>query len=219
MHVASDAAETDALRVALDELAPDGVGVGVRRISSADVASLLPAERDGTDAMADVRLAEFATGRVLLRRLLGTSEPIVRSPDRAPSLPPGTKASLAHDRRHAIAAVSHDPEVVALGIDLERIGEREVTAEMAAMIVRADDVTPDALCAFVMKEATYKAWSRLGGAMLEHHDVRVEARGTRFSAHVVAHPSPGVPTSFDGAIRRTAKEWVALVVVRRRPFA
>jgi 4'-phosphopantetheinyl transferase EntD len=36
-----------------------------------------------------------------------------------------------------------------------------------------------------VKEAVYKAWSSLGGRLLEHHDVHVELSGVLFVAHVL----------------------------------
>lgn len=198
---------------ALASIAPRGVDVGVRRISITDVELLTLAEGSLTAEMAEERRAEFATGRVLLRDLLSTAGPILRSDSRAPILPVGAVGSLAHDRHHAVAAVTWQLGTRAIGVDLEPVGPGPLTSDEAAIIVRDDDVVPDPLAAFVMKEAAYKAWSTLGGPVLGHHDVRVEHQGQTFTAAVLVEQRPTIRTTFSGALARTPHHWLALVVV------
>ena len=109
------------------------------------------------------RRHEFATGRALLRQLIGSDVAIPVGPDRAPVLPAGVRASLAHDHGLAVAAVTTDPRVRALGIDIEPVDP--LPPDIATVVLRPDEVGLDAHHAFTMKEAAYKAWSRLGGAL------------------------------------------------------
>lgn len=201
---------------ALRAAAPRGVDVGVRRITTGDAERLHPAERELTVKMAPTRLAEFATGRHLVRELTGTRDAVLRAVTGAPIMPRRWIGSLAHDRVHAIAAVTTRADVAAIGVDLEPVHTAALTGEEAAIIVRDDDVVDDVLAAFVMKEAVYKAWSVLGGALLDHHDVRVEQEGDSFRAHVVAGAgSPPAPsrTAFAGRLSSTSGHRLALVVV------
>ena len=82
-----------------------------------------------------------------------------------------------------------------------------VEARVAELVVRSDDIVPDALTAFVAKEAAYKAWSVLGGEMLEHHDVNVIVEGDRYRA--------GLPGALvvHGALGRAAGRVAAIVVI------
>ena len=156
----------------------------------------------------DKRRDEFATGRALLRDLLGRDVAIPVGPDRRPVMPDGVQASLAHDDHVAVAAVAVDGGFGALGIDIER--RTELEPGVIAQILRPDDTVGDAMLAFVLKEAAYKAWSNLGGRMLEHHDVRVSVAGHAFTACVVAD---GVEIS--GQFTTADDSWLALVVVAR----
>ncbi len=197
--------DIDELRAALQELAPQGVATGARAIDAVDLATLLPAERAAIANSVAVRQREFATGRALLRDLIGSPLEIPIGPSRAPILPAGLTASLAHDRSVAIAAVSRDPRVAAIGIDLEPA--TPLDDSMARVILRDDEVGIDAHLAFTLKESAYKAWSNAGGRLLEHHEVRLTLDGERFTAEVL-----GENTSLDGSFRQVAGWYVALVV-------
>ena len=115
---------------------------------------------------------------------------------------------MAHDEELAIAAVSDDPTVLAIGIDLEPATPLE--ADLAGLILRPDDDLLDAHLAFTLKEAAYKAWSTLGGRVLDHADVRLKVAPDIFRAEVV--PDGVTLTGRWGA---AAGRWIALVVVRR----
>jgi 4'-phosphopantetheinyl transferase EntD len=139
--------------------------------------------------------------------LLDEDVAIAVAPDRAPVMPPGVRASLAHDRRFAVAALSRADGVRSLGLDIEPV--TELSAEMAAVIVRPEEASIDAHLAFTLKEAAYKAWSRLGGRMLEFDEVRLAVGADSFEAEVL---HAGV--TFAGRFTRAADRWIALVVVR-----
>ena len=202
-HVRSATEEIDR---ALRFLAPPTVRARSRRIDGADWEALHESEQQLVAAAVAKRRHEFATGRVLLRHVLGYEGPIGIEPSRAPSWPAGTRGSLAHDRHVAVAAVTRDPSIIAIGIDVEPTAL--LSPEMAEVILRPEERSLDAHLAFALKEATYKAWSALGGRMLDHHDVLVAAQDGRFRALVV---KDGVP--FDGAYVTIDERMVALVVV------
>ena len=67
----------------------------------------------------DRRQREYASGRALLRALIGRPVSIPSRPDRTASLPAGIQGSLAHDNELVVAAISDDPSVIAVGVDVE----------------------------------------------------------------------------------------------------
>jgi 4'-phosphopantetheinyl transferase EntD len=207
------------LDAALASLAPEGVRTGSRRIDPADVDLLHPIERSLVAQAVPRRRAEFATGRVLLRQLIGTTEPILVGPDRAPVLPPGVTASLAHDHEFAVAAV--DPrERLVLGVDVEATVPLE--RSVAELILRPDEAGIDAHLAFTLKEATYKAWSRMGGRLLEHQDVRLDttlgsfAAGSFVAGSFVAEVI-GSGVRLEGRYAQAGGRWVALALAPSPP--
>jgi 4'-phosphopantetheinyl transferase EntD len=156
---------------ALRLLAGGRVMIGARAVDEHDIDLLLPAELAHVARAVPKRRREFATGRALLRALLGTDEAIEVADDRSPRLPLGVVASLAHDAHVAVAAVSTDPAIRAIGIDVEP--DDPLSDDMARTILRPEETGLDAHLVFALKEAAYKAWSGLGGDLLDHHDVRV----------------------------------------------
>jgi 4'-phosphopantetheinyl transferase EntD len=153
------------------------------------------------------RRHEFATGRVLLRGLLGADVPIAVAADRSPVLPAGVVGSLAHAGSLAVAAVGAAEVARALGVDLEPA--TPLDDAVAEVILRPDEAGLDPHLAFTLKEAVYKAWSGTGGGMLEHHDVRLSARQDGwFDAAVTT-----AGASFTARCSEAAGHWVALVVV------
>jgi 4'-phosphopantetheinyl transferase EntD len=185
-------------------LAPRGVQVAVRWIDPDDRRALLPAEAGLVERAVPLRQAEFATGRVLLRSLLGTQQPILRDADRRPVLPAGQVASLAHDHGLAVAAVAPSVAFVSLGIDVEPA--TPLDAETAGVVARPDDDPADPHLLFVLKEAAYKAWSSAGGPLLEFHDVRVRVGDGTFRAEVMA-----TGTVLEGRWTAGLDRWFALV--------
>jgi 4'-phosphopantetheinyl transferase EntD len=201
-----DADPAVSIGVALRAVAPRGVRVGARSISSDDEQLLLPAELVAIGSAAPKRRREFATGRVLLRDVVGCDDAIPAGPDRRPVLPAGVVASLAHDDRIAIAAATATDVAAAIGIDVEPMGELE--PEVAKAILRPDDATHEPVLAFVLKEAAYKAWSNAGGRVLHHHEVRLDIAGSAFTAFVEPEG-----TALHGRFASAAGRWLSLVVL------
>lgn len=173
----SEVMHLDAL---LDELVAGRGDVGWREIDDAHLDRLTVAEAGIVEHAVAKRRAEFATGRSLLRALLNDDVEILRSPSGAPLLPPGSVGSLTHDDGIAVGVISRSAVFSAVGVDIEPLAD--LSDGVRDLVVRDDDVTPDPLSAFVGKEAAYKAWSALGGQMLEHHDVQVIIDGPHYRA-------------------------------------
>ena len=199
-----DPAALGAVRKTLARLAPPGVRTGVFAVDDRHLTDLFDGERSSVRSAVPARQREFATGRALLRDLLGQRVEIPAQ-QRRPVLPEGWAGSLAHDGELAAAVIAPVEVSASLGLDLERTGP--MTADEAALVLRTDEAGLDPRLVFVLKEATYKAWSGLGGGFLEFHDVRVQLHRDRFEAAVV-----GRAASFTGHWARAESRWVSLVV-------
>ncbi|CAN5807117.1 4'-phosphopantetheinyl transferase superfamily protein [soil metagenome] len=189
----------------LRRLAPMDVRTGLRVLDPGDERLLLDEERTVVARTVARRRTEFASGRVLLRTLLGRSVVIPRDPNGAPRLPHGMCGSVAHDHRFVVAAIGAEPHVRALGIDIEPM--TSLDGDVADAILRADDDTDDPMLAFVLKEAAYKAWSEPGRPLLDHVDVQLSITGTRFTAAVAPDGR-----RLSGAFAEVEDRWIALVV-------
>lgn len=199
-----------ALQDVVDGLTAGALVVGARRITPLDQALMHAVEREAVATAVDHRRDEFATGRALLRSLMGLDVPIPVAPDRRPVLPPGVVASLAHDDEFAVAVVARSDRAADLGsvgIDIEPA--RPLDPGVVAVIARPDEDGIDPLLLFCAKEAVYKAWSQQGGGFLEHQDVRVTVVGGTFTASVVDHASV-----LDGGWSEAVGRCVTVAVLR-----
>jgi 4'-phosphopantetheinyl transferase EntD len=107
-----------------------------------------------------------------------------------------------------VAAVTRGPGHRALGVDIEPV---TVFDEASAEIIRRPEERHlDAHLVFVLKEAAYKAWSSLGGRMLEHHEVsvRFDHRSGDFAATVLPDA-----IEFTGRYAAVERRHLALVTV------
>ena len=153
-------------------MAPPWVRTGARTIEVCDIDDLRPGEWEAVARAVPARQAEFASGRALLRELIGTDVEILAGPDRRPRFPDGVTGTLAHDHEVVVAATADGSRCRALGIDIEPLSV--LTPDEARLVRRADERHLDPHLLFVLKEAAYKAWSSVGGRMLEHHQVVVD---------------------------------------------
>lgn len=174
----------DRLLQAARALLPADVGCAVVPIGEG---RLLPEERQALARAVPRRQAEFAAGRLALRRAIAGAgfalpedRPILSRPDRRPDLPPGLAVSLAHAGDHCIALASARPGC-SLGVDLEPLDARrpEGLAETIAPCRFRGGLAPDALLAFCAKEALFKRQYPLTGRMLDFADIALvmDARG------------------------------------------
>lgn len=191
---------------ALRALCPPAVHVGARLLDDARLADLLPVERKAIKGAGPARRREFATGRALLRDLMPGIGAVGVLPSRAPDLPHGVRASLAHDAEVAVAVVALAADGIgALGVDVERYPI--LSAAEVDVVRRSDEAHLDAGLVFVLKEAVYKAWASGGGDLLEFTEVRLNVGDTTFCADVRdgTRRLAGRHTSVNG-------RWVAVVV-------
>ena len=181
--VASVSRLKEALDVIIASLGLPGVVSGARLIDPADSETLHAVERSAVSAAVPARRAEFASGRALLRSLIGHDGAIPVAADRRPLLPTGVRASLAHDGQFVVAVSSRSDDIASLGIDIEP--DQTLEPGIVSVIARPDEREIDPLVLFCAKEAAYKAWSQCGGGFLEHADVRVRLAGAMFTAEVL----------------------------------
>jgi 4'-phosphopantetheinyl transferase EntD len=193
---------------ALRTLAPPWVRTGARAIDIADLDGLWPGERAAVAQAVGRRQAEFATGRALLRQLIGDDVEIRRGDDRRPHFPSGVIGTLAHDQEIAVAATTTSPSCRALGVDVEMA--TAISPDVASLILRPEERHLDPHLVFVLKEAVYKAWSSLGGGLLDHHEVTValDDSGRDFTATVDVGAA-----QFSGRYVAVDRRHLALVVV------
>lgn len=117
------------------------------------------------------RRAEYLAGRICARRVLhrlGLEQTqIAIGPNREPLWPPGLMASISHAGDRAVCIATLDPEVIGLGIDIERGIKPELAADIRGVVVDADEealIRADSAdfplglaAAFSAKESLYKA--------------------------------------------------------------
>ena len=154
----------------LEGLFPVGVRIAAERISDR-VADLLPAERPGIATAVASRQHEFATGRVLARRLLAElGRPdfaLVRDQDRVPRWPDGFVGSISHSGSLCVASVGLASEFAGIGLDLEP--DEPVDSDIERVVCRdaehdwvaaatGDDRGRRRRIVFSVKEAVYKAF-------------------------------------------------------------
>ncbi len=126
------------------------------------------------------RRHEYATARWLAHSALHALErpvmDLLNGPRREPLWPAGVVGSIAHTDRHAVVLVSRDPQLLAVGIDLEQSGR--LNAKLVPRILTAreraalGDVDPTLL--FSAKESVYKLLFPIVRDYVDFHDVEVE---------------------------------------------
>lgn len=133
---------------------------------------LRPGERRLIERAVESRQREFATGRVVARRLLTElgfpGFELLRDDDRVPIWPTSVVGSISHTAHRCVVAVTRDPEIIGLGLDIERdtptktgLERRICTARERAWLAESGD--PDergrrCKLVFSAKEAVYKSF-------------------------------------------------------------
>lgn len=183
--------------------------------------SLLPDERVGLDRMADVRRAEYSSGRRVAREalaLLGIENCGVTARGRVPIWPPGVVGSITHSRELAMAMVGRDARVAGIGVDVEQ--EHRVDARVAARVLvpeeRGSLVEEDwQTMLFAAKEAVYKAVNPLVGEYLEFSDVEVSASRDGTFAAVTTRPRQSTARieTGQGHFLRVEGHWLCVFLV------
>ncbi len=203
------------LTALLEDLFPAGIRTAAERISDR-VDELLPAERPAIATAVASRQFEFATGRVLARRLLAElGRPdfaLVRDDDRVPRWPEGFVGSISHSGSLCVASVARASAFAGIGLDLEP--DEPVDSDIERVVCRGgehdwvaaatgDDRGRRRRIVFSVKEAVYKAFYPRTREFWSFQDVTVSIdleRG-RYRAELPA--SAGVDT-VEGRIHRQA---------------
>ncbi len=190
---------------------------------------LRASERAATTYMTSARAREFAAGRAAARRAmraLGQIErPVPRGTDRAPIWPSGLTGAITHTRTDCLAAVTDDPSLAGLGLDLEPATplDPELLSEICtpAELGWLDTVVPSrraylAKLVFCAKEAVFKAQYPISQQMLDFHDVTVslDPGGRNFDAQV--HPRLrgfGTPVTIPGRVAIGSGNLIAAVEI------
>lgn len=187
--------ETDILGATLAGLfdAPVRVAYAEPRLQSD---ALFPEELPYVARAVEKRCAEFATGRMLARRLLASlghpPAPLLPGPDRAPVWPTTVAGSISHTQGCCAVALAPMPPFAGLGLDIERAAP--LAARPVAMVctpaeqrrlcaLDADWRGLAATILFSAKEALYKCQYPCIGARLGFQDVtlRVDREASRFA--------------------------------------
>jgi len=177
----------------VDGLFPAGVLVATAAVDPADEEALLEAERPLVASAVPKRRQEFASARrcarSLLARLGEPSQPILRTPGRAPIWPAGVVGSISHCDGRVAVAVARRGAIAGVGIDVEPDAALEPAlwrricrpAELAALPARERGRLVRVL--FSAKEALYKCVHPYAQRVIGFHEVAIVLRPTeRFEA-------------------------------------
>jgi enterobactin synthetase component D len=175
-----------------------GVSISKDAPSEVDLARLLAEERKPLERYRHTRRGTWVGGRIALieasARLGVERKPIINDDRGAPILPDGLIGTLTHKNELAIALLAKDTDGFRIGIDLERVEERQ--EGIAKMILTAKELAEYEslskaeremylITRFSIKEAIYKALDPFVRRYVGFHEVelQVNAQG-RFVAQL-----------------------------------
>ncbi|MCC5986613.1 MAG: 4'-phosphopantetheinyl transferase superfamily protein [Pararhodobacter sp.] len=180
------------------------LGLGLARIGEGGESILIGAEGDGLGRMVPKRRAEFAAGRLALRRAqaaLGVAPfAVASSTNRAPFWPEGFCGSISHDGGVAIAVLGRrQGGLQSLGLDIEE--DRALPAELHDSVLLESERAAIAGCEngglkartiFSIKECVYKAQYPLSLRLFgfEVIEVALDARRGAFCARFMEDVAP-----------------------------
>ncbi|MEU6055335.1 4'-phosphopantetheinyl transferase superfamily protein [Streptomyces xanthochromogenes] len=186
--------------------------------------TLAAEERGLWHLLAGRRRDDFLLGRTAAARAmagLGAAGPVLRS-GRRPRFPAGVRGSISHTGHWGAALATRHPEVLRVGVDIERTGR--LSAGAAALVCcpaelewAAEEDTPLRLTVlFSAKEAAYKAlepYHPLHPPLPRDLRVEVEMTGPRIGYRAPLHVPPGHELS-GTYLRRGAGLVVTTAVLR-----
>ncbi len=209
------------------ELLSRAIAVVEIRDRGGELPALFPQEAAQVQRAIESRRREFAIGRACARAalVLLDGRPPVAIPvgnRRAPVWPDGVVGSITHSEGFCAAAVAHESEFAAVGIDAE--GLRPLPVGVRRLVVRPAELCglPPEICwdavAFSAKEAVFKAWFPLTGTWLDFLDVQlsIDVRTGGFVAVVRrAARRPDAPAEFAGRFSLESDLALTAVCVER----
>lgn len=180
----------DRIASELARLLPPGAGIGAAR--PADPALLQPAERTAIARAIPARQREFAGGRLAARLALAqighADHAIPMGTDRAPIWPGGLCGSITHHAGLCLAAVSADPALAGLGIDLEP--DEALPPDLLPEILLPEEREMPARLVFSAKEAVFKALYPSVGQVFGFDAVRLSLTPDSFTAETLLPLGP-----------------------------
>mgnify|MGYP001823575208 CR=1 FL=1 len=146
-----------------------------------DLAHVLSfSERRAVNKAVEKRRREFATGRWLAHQALAELgigvDSIPTGPNREPVWPGSVKGSITHTDGHVVVAVTTDPAVAGVGVDLERAG-RVGDSILSRVLTEGERTTLgelDPTLLFSAKESCYKVLFPIFREYVDFHAVEVE---------------------------------------------
>lgn len=206
----------------------DGVAMGWAD-TTAPMPRLLGDEVLAIDHATAARAREFGAGRAAARmameQLGHPPRPVLQGDDRAPIWPVGLKGAITHTARDALAIVTDDPAIRALGLDMEPATPLE--PDLWRIICTQNDMLwlaslgPTqrghfAKLIFSAKEAFYKAQYQISRTLIDFLDVDLQPNlaTSRFTA-TLRRDVPSLPAGtvaqgrfvILGNVIVTAVEW------------
>jgi 4'-phosphopantetheinyl transferase EntD len=172
---------------ALAKLLPPCVAVAEYPGDAVRMDSIFPAEAALVgERTVRTRQGEFAAGRACahcaLRALGLPARPVLRGKHGEPLWPSGVVGSITHCSGYTAAAVAHDEDISALGIDAAN--DVPLSAEVASLVtteserewaqLHRDDAVHWETVIFSAKESLYKAWFPLARRWLGFHEAEVD---------------------------------------------
>jgi 4'-phosphopantetheinyl transferase EntD len=166
--------------------------VAVAGAGPCDPATLHPAERAAIARAVLSRQREFAGGRAAARmaqRQLGlVPRPVPMGPDRAPLWPPGLCGAITHAEGLCLAALTADPLVAAIGLDLE--ADAPLPPDVASEVLGPAEGQLPGRLVFSAKETVFKALHATVGATFGFDAVRIALHEARFTAETLVALGP-----------------------------
>ncbi|MDD7971545.1 4'-phosphopantetheinyl transferase family protein [Roseinatronobacter alkalisoli] len=178
------------------------------------------------------RAREFASGRAAARNAMEQlghmPRPVLQGDDRAPIWPAGLVGSITHTGHDALAVVTDDPAIRALGIDMELATPLEpnlwpvICTQNDLLWLAALGPTQRgnfAKLLFSAKEAVYKAQYQISRCLIDFHalDLTPDLATMRFTA-ILRQDVPGFAqgTRIDGRFLILASSIICAVEMRSK---
>ncbi len=199
--------------------------------TTAPMPRLLGDEVLAIDHVTSARAREFGAGRAAARmameQLGHPPRPVLQGDDRAPIWPAGLTGGITHTSRDALAIVTDDPSIRALGLDMEPATPME--PDLWRLICTQNDLLwlaglgPTqrghfAKLIFSAKESFYKAQYQISRTLIDFLDVDLKPDlGTHQFTATLRRDVPGLPAGtmargrfvILGNVIVTAVEWPA----------
>lgn len=182
------------------------------------------------DHVAPARAREFGAGRAAARQAMEAlgqpPRPILQGDDRAPIWPAGLTGSITHTERDALAVVSDDPEIRALGLDMEpatplcpELWDSVCTLADRRWLASLGPTQRGyfAKLVFCAKEAVYKAQYQISRTVIDFHAVTlvIDLHANRFTA-VMQQEVEGIArgSQIDGRFSILGNAFISAVELR-----